>query len=87
MNDYTIGLPPLNQTLARRMMEDARIYQYLHGLPDFQQVLGHLEEMPARFSQLIIDFHQIKEIDINPFLISKKGVLALDAEILLDAGP
>ena len=36
--------------------------------------------------QLIIDFHQIKEIDINPFLISKKDVIALDAEILLDAG-
>ncbi len=86
MNDYAIGLPPLNQTLAKRMMEDTKIYQYLRDLPDFQRVLGQLEEILVRFSQLIIDFHQIKEIDINPFLISKKGVIALDAEILLDAG-
>jgi acetyltransferase len=85
MNDYAVGLPPLNQTLVRRMMEDTKIYQHLHGLPDFQQVLGHLEEMLVRFSQLIIDFHQIKVIDINPFLISKNEVLALDAEIILEA--
>jgi acetyltransferase len=86
MHDYAIGLPPLNQTLARRMMEETKIYQYLHGLPDFQQVLGRIEEMLVRFSQLIIDFHQIKEIDINPILISKKDVIALDAEIILEAG-
>ncbi len=86
MNDYAIGLPPLNQTLARRMMEDTKIYLYLHGLPDFQQVLGQLEEILVRFSQLIIDFHQIKEIDINPFLLSKKEVIALDAEIILEEG-
>ncbi len=68
------------------MMEDTKIYQYLRGLPDFQRVLGHIEQILVRFSQLIIDFHQIQEIDINPFLISKKEVIALDAEILLDAG-
>jgi len=86
MNDYSIGLPPLNQTLARRMMEETKIYQYLHELPDFHRVLGSIEEILVRFSQLIIDFHQIKEIDINPFLISAKEVIALDAEIILDAG-
>jgi len=84
MNDYTMGMPPLNQTLARRMMEDTKIYQYLHGQPDFQRALGQIEEILVRFSQLIIDFHHIKEIDINPFLVSKKGVMALDAEIILD---
>ncbi len=85
MNDYSMGLPPLNQTLARRMMEDTKIYQYLREQPEFHTVLGYLELILVRFSQLIIDFHQIKEIDINPFLVSKKDVIALDAEILLDA--
>lgn len=86
MNDYAVGLPPLNQTLARRMMEDTKIYQHLHGVPDFQAVLGQVEEILVRFSQLIIDFHQIQEIDINPFIITKKEVIALDAEILLTEG-
>ena len=86
MNDYAVGLPPLNQSLARRMMEETKIHQHLHGLPDFHGVLGRIEEILIRFSQLIIDFHQIREIDINPLLVSKKDVIALDAEILLDAG-
>ncbi len=46
-------------------MEDTKIYQYLHGCPTFSRSWVISEEMPARFSQLIIDFHQIKEIDIT----------------------
>jgi len=86
MNDYAVGLPPLNQTLARRMMEDTKIYQHLHGQADYQQALGRIEEILVRFSQLIVDFHQIKEIDINPLLVSKTDVIALDAEMLLEPG-
>jgi acetyltransferase len=86
MNDYAIGLPPLNQTLARRMMEETKIYQHLHEHPNVHGVLGQIEEILVRFSQLIIDFHQIKEIDINPFLVTTRHVIALDAEILLEAG-
>jgi acetyltransferase len=86
MGDYTVGLPPLNQTLARRMMEDTKIYQHLNNLPDFHTVLGQIEQILVRFSQLIIDFHHIKEIDINPVIISQKDVISLDAEILLEAG-
>ena len=86
MDDYAIGLPPLNPTLARRMMEETKIYQHLHGHPNVQRVLGQIEEILVRFSQLIVDFHQIKEIDINPFLVTTRHVIALDAEILLDAG-
>ncbi len=84
MKDYSIGLPPLNQMLARRMMEETKIYRYLSGLPAFTRILRNLEEILVRFCQMIIDFHHIKEIDINPFLISEKEGVALDAGILLD---
>ena len=50
--DYAIGLPPLNQTLARRMMEETRIYRHLQGIPSLQKALGYLEELLVRFSQL-----------------------------------
>ena len=36
------------------------------------------------FSQLLVDFPQIKEIDINPFLISEKEAFILDARIVID---
>jgi acetyltransferase len=84
--DYTIGLPPLNQTLARRMMEETKIYQYFQTIPSYENALRHLEEALVRFSQLIIDLPQIGEIDLNPILLTEKeGLIILDADIRLDS--
>lgn len=80
--DYSVGLPPLNQTLARRMMEETRIYQYLQGRRKYEDSLRKLEEVLVRFSRLIIDIPEIDEIDINPVLFSDSGLLALDASML-----
>jgi len=84
IRDYSVGLPPLNQMLARRMMEETRIYKHLHRIPSFEKVLRGLEEVLVRFSQLVIDFHHFKEIDIDPFLISEKGGVVLDVVIALE---
>ncbi len=84
IRDYAIGLPPLNQVLARRMMEETRIFKYLENIPAYQGTLRYLEEILVKFSRLIVDFHQIKEVDINPFVVSEKAGFALDAGILLD---
>jgi acetyltransferase len=80
--DYSVGLPPLNQTLARRMMEETRIYQFLRGQLRYEASLTKLEEILVRFSKLIIDMPEIDEIDINPVLFSESGVIALDASML-----
>jgi len=83
--DYAIGLPPLNQTLARRMMEETKIYQYIQAIPCYQGALRSLEEMLVRFSQLIIDLPQIEAIDINPFLLTENdGIIVFDVDIHLD---
>jgi acetyltransferase len=82
--DRSLGLPPLNTTLARRMMERTRIYRALRGVRGQEPVdLGALEELLVRFSQLVVEQRAIKEIDINPLLASSEGLLALDARILL----
>jgi acetyltransferase len=84
--DAALGLPPLNQTLARRIMEDTRVYDLLkkgyRNLPPANIPL--LEELIVRFSQMIIDFPQIEELDINPLFIDDKQAFALDARILID---
>jgi acetyltransferase len=85
VGDYSIGLPPLNQTLARRMMNDTKIYKHLLKQAPFESILRYLEEILVRFSHLIIHFPHIKEIDINPFFISKDDGFVLDANILLEA--
>jgi len=84
IGDYSIGLPPLNQTLSRYMMSETKIYRHLQKQHSFENTLRYLEEIMVRFSQLIIDFPHIKEIDINPFFITDKEGFALDAGILLE---
>ena len=86
LGDYAVGLPPLNQTLARRMMEETRIYKYLRSRKFYAKTLRLVEEALVRFSRLIIDFPCIREIDINPFLINGKEGFVLDAGIVLDKG-
>ncbi len=84
LEDYSIGLPPLNQTLAKRLMEETKIYKYLCKYPYYEDVLKRLEETVVRFSYLISDFPQIKEFDINPLFISDSEIFALDCSIILD---
>ena len=82
--DRALGLPPLNATLARRMMERTRIFTALKGVRGRQPVdLAALEQLLVRFSQLVIEQPWIAEIDINPLLVSPERILALDARVVL----
>jgi len=82
--DRALALPPLNTTLARRMMEQTRIYQALKGVRGRAAIdLGQLEQLLVNFSQLVVEQHQIREIDINPLLVSPEGIIALDARVVL----
>jgi len=83
--DVAIGLPPLNQTLARRIMEETKVYQLLKGYRNMPPAnLKLLEEVMVRFSQMLVDFPQLKEVDINPLLINEKEAFALDARVVID---
>ena len=83
--DRALGLPPLNRTLARRLMERTQIYRALKkGFRGREPIdLPALEDLLVRFSQLVIEQRWIKEIDINPLLVSPKQIVALDARVVL----
>ena len=82
--DRALGLPPLNTTLARRLMEQTQIYQALQGVRGQARVdLDALEALLVRFSQLVVEYPEIKEIEINPLLVSAEQLLALDARVVL----
>ena len=82
--DRALALPPLNSTLARRMMERTKIYTALKGVRGRKPVdLLALEQLLVRFSQLISEQPWIKELDINPLLASPERLLALDARVVL----
>ncbi len=83
--DVAIGLPPLNQALAKRLVEETKVYELLRGYRKKAPAnLRLLEEILVRFSQMLVDFPQIKEVDINPLFIDEKEAFALDARIVLD---
>jgi len=82
--DRALALPPLNTTLAQRMMEQTKIYTALKGVRGRPPVnLPALEQLLVRFSQLVVEQRWISEIDINPLLASPERLLALDARIVL----
>ena len=85
--DFSVGLPPLNQTLARRLMEETHVYRMLQGFRGKPPAdIRQLEKILVGFSRLIIDFPEIREMDINPLAICQGKAVALDARILLDHG-
>lgn len=82
--DRSLGLPPLNATLARRMMEQTKIYHALKGVRGRKPVnMVALEELLVRFSQLVVEQPWISEIDINPLLASPERLIALDARVVI----
>ncbi|MGA3178885.1 MAG: bifunctional acetate--CoA ligase family protein/GNAT family N-acetyltransferase [Verrucomicrobiota bacterium] len=82
--DRALALPPLNATLARRMMEGTRIFTALQGVRGRAAVdIPALEQLLVRFSQLVVAQPWIKEIDINPLIASPERLLALDARVVL----
>ena len=85
-NDTSVGFPPMNQVLARRMTEQIKAYNALlkgfRGRPPINTRL--LEETLVRFSQLIVDHPQIREADVNPIIIDEKSATAVDARIVID---
>jgi acetyltransferase len=89
--DSAVALPPLNTTLAKRLMEQTRIYTALRGVRGQGPVdLVGLEQLLVRVSRLVLDHPCIQELDINPLLASPRGtsrpLVALDARILILTG-
>jgi len=82
--DTSLGLPPMNMRLARGMMERTRVWRLLQGYRN--QPAADLEAIGTvilQVSQLVTDFAEIAELDINPLLADAHGVVALDARVRL----
>lgn len=72
--DRALSLPPLNTTLARRMIERTKIFHALKGVRGRKPVdLAKLEKLMVRFSQLVVEQPWIAELDINPLIASLKA--------------
>jgi acetyltransferase len=83
--DRALGLPPLNEALARRMLESLKSWPLLRGYRGKPGAdIDRLIEVIMRFSYLVADYPEIKEVDVNPLLVTPDGVIALDARVIVD---
>ena len=84
--DRSLGLPPLNERLARRMLESLRAWPLIKGYRGRGAIADadRLIEILLRFSCLVADFPEIKELDANPLFVHDQQVVALDARLIVD---
>ena len=83
--DTAVGLPPLNMSLALKMIQETKIYKLLEGYRGMPGVdIEAIQFLLYKFAYLVSDFPEIKELDINPFAVDENGGVVLDAKIILD---
>jgi acetyltransferase len=84
--DRAVALPPLNQPLARALIERTRVARLLHGFRDTPPAdLAGVQAVLIAVSQLLADVPELAELDINPLIVDAQGAIALDARIRLSA--
>ncbi len=82
--DRAVALPPINRLLAQKLMEETKVFRLLRGHRGQPPAnLELLEEILVRLSQLVTDFAEIEELDINPLIVSQDKVVAVDARVIL----
>jgi acetyltransferase len=84
IKDRAIAFPPLNRLLARRLMEETKVFRLLSGYRNkLPANLALIEEILIRLAQLVTDYPEIQELDINPLVVSADRVVAADARIVI----
>jgi acetyltransferase len=84
MQDRVLLLPPLSPELALERIQQTRIWRALQGIRgQLPADLQAIADVMVKLGDLALAAPEIAEIDINPLLASNRGVLALDARMLL----
>ncbi|MBN1435638.1 MAG: acetate--CoA ligase family protein [Sedimentisphaerales bacterium] len=90
MKDVTFHLAPITSDEALQMLAGTRSYKLLTGVRGQKSVdLAAIADGIQRMSQLVTDFPQIVEMDINPFIVGEIGTepVAADARMTLSGVP
>ncbi len=88
LDDRAMELPPLNQFLARRMIERSRVAETLGEWRGAAPVdMKALEQVLLRVSEMVCELPELREMDINPIIVDASGAVAVDARIVIDNAP
>jgi acetyltransferase len=87
LKDVAFRVLPVSERSARKMMEDiksAPILDGIRGEPPYDKKA--LKQTLLMCSELIESYPEIKEMDLNPIIVYKKGINIVDARIILKNG-
>ena len=88
LNDRAMELPPLNQFLARRLIDRSRVAETLGDWRGASAIdMDALEQVLLRVSEMVCELPQLREMDINPIIVDESGAVAVDARIVIDSAP
>jgi acetyltransferase len=87
LKDVSFYLAPLTAEEAKQMLINTRTYKMLKGVRGEEGVdIDIIAEGLQRLSQLVTEFPQIQEMDINPYVVGRAGTIpvAVDARISVE---
>ena len=87
LKDVSFYLAPLTSDEAKQMLKSTKTYQMLKGVRGQEGVdIDAIAEGLQRLSQLVTEFAQIQELDINPYVVGPEGTIpiAVDARISVE---
>jgi acetyltransferase len=87
LKDVSFYLAPLTAEEAKQMLVNTKTYRILQGVRGDEGVdVDKIAEGLQRLSQLVTEFPQIREMDINPYVVGREGTtpIAVDARISLE---
>ncbi len=86
--DRAMELPPLNQFLARRLIERSRVSEMLGAWRGTQAAdIEAVEQILLRVSEMVCELPQLREMDINPIIVDETGAVAVDARVVIAHAP
>ncbi len=86
LKDVTFRIAPIRELSAHHMVRNIRGYKLLEGVRgEKPSDIDSIAECLQRLSQLVTDFEEIIELDINPFIVNEqgRGAKVIDARILI----
>jgi acetyltransferase len=85
IDDKALALPPLDLNLAEALIARTRVSRILRAYRDVPAAdVTAVALVLVKLAQLAADIPEVKELDLNPLLADKNGVIAVDARIAVE---
>jgi acyl-CoA synthetase (NDP forming) len=84
LKDVSFRLPPINKKEALTMMGEIKGYPILKGVRGNEPAdLDAVADVIAKTSKMVMDLPEISELDMNPIFVYSKGLMVVDARIVM----